>query len=312
MAQLEKLEFYVKPLSPFRLDLTAWALRRRQSNMVDRFDGLRYQRVITSDEKALGMSVIQTGSIERARLKVEITGKRLGSAESRVAQKYLELLLGLRIDLRRFYESARLNPKFGDLARRFLGVKPPRFPSIFEALVNAISCQQVSLTVGLLLMNRLAQNYGPRLSDQTSAVAFPRPQDLSKLKQDMLRKLGFSVRKSRYIIGLARSIIGGQVNLENISGMKDDEALEYLQQIPGIGRWSAQYALLRGLGRLHRFPADDIGAQNGLKRLMGLRKRPDYQRTSELLESLQPYAGLVYFHLLLNRLDQEGLLKSKI
>lgn len=302
-------------MAPFRLDLTSWALRRRKSNTIDQFDGIRYKRAIALDDKVIELSVTQTGSVERPHLEVEIQGIQVGSGELRSAKRNLELLLGLRVDLTDFYhQSVRKTPRVLELVKKFRGVKPPRFPTIFETLVNAISCQQVSLTVGLLLLNRLVQDYGRAATYHTSHSvaqhAFPLPGDLSDLKPDGLRKLGFSAQKAKYIVGLAKSIVNGEVNLENLRSMNDEDALEYLQLIPGIGRWSSQYVLLRGLGRLHRFPADDVGAQNGLMNLLGLKTKPDYERTIQLVEPWQPYAGVIYFHLLLNKLEKAGILHS--
>lgn len=313
MPQLERAEFYLEPIAPFRLDLTSWALRRRQSNIIDRFDGNRYSRAIAVGDTVIEASVWSLGK-KRPRLKAEIKGMGIGSEEVRSAKKVIELLLGLRIGLDKFYLSVRQDERVWELAKRFRGVKPPRFPSIFETLVNAISCQQVSLTVGLLLLNRLALNYGRTASCQkpssslTPFHAFPLPRDISKLMPVDFRKLGFSLQKSKYIIELAKSIVNEEIDLENLSRLSDVEALDYLQTIPGVGLWSSQYVLLRGLGRLHRFPAGDVGAQNGLMRLLGLRKKPDYERTLKLIRPWQPYAGMMYFHLLLNRLEREGVL----
>jgi DNA-3-methyladenine glycosylase II len=311
MVRMETLEFELLPVPPFRLDLTAWALRRRQSNMIDQFDGAKYRRAILVNGKVLAVSVIQSDSLDRPLLSVEVCGNHLSSVESDIARKNLELLLGVNIDLSSFYKLARHNAKVWDIASRFRGVKPPKFESIFEALLNAISCQQVSLAVGLILLNRLARKYGRMSPETNSLYALPTPKDLATLKPNSLRKLGFSWQKSQYVIGLAKLIVDREVKLERLSDMTDDDALDYLQKIPGVGRWSAQYVLLRGLGRLHRFPIDDVGAQNGLKQLLNLRKRPDDKRTSELIASWQPYAGVMYFHLLLSRLEKEGYLAPK-
>ncbi|HKW04172.1 MAG TPA: hypothetical protein VJN71_02620 [Nitrososphaerales archaeon] len=310
MPKLDELAFSVEPTPPFKLELTSWALRRRRTNEIDRFDGVSYQRAITVRDKVVVMTVNQAGSVEKPRLEVKIEGVRIGSEELRSAMSTLKILLGLSIDLTDFYRLARSNPRILELVKKFRGVKPPRFPSIFETLLNAISCQQVSLTVGLLLLNRLVQNYGRGATGYNSSSplhAFPLPHDLSDLKPDNLRQIGFSAQKSKYIVGLANLIVNKKVNLEELAKMKDEEALEYLQTIPGVGRWSSQYVLLRGLGRLNRFPADDVGAQNGLQRFLNLRKKPDYERTSRLIEPYQPYSGLIYFHLLLNRLEKEGV-----
>ena len=68
--------------------------------------------------------------------------------------------------------------------------------------------------------------------------------------------------------------------------------------------------LLRGLGRLHVFPGDDVGAHNKLRRLFGLDTTLDYETVRELVARWQPYAGVVYFHLLLDSLAQAGLVAA--
>jgi DNA-3-methyladenine glycosylase II len=64
--------------------------------------------------------------------------------------------------------------------------------------------------------------------------------------------------------------------------MSNEQIVEQLSSIRGIGRWSAEYALLRGFGRIDTFPGDDIGAQNNLERLFHLDKKPDYAEVKKL------------------------------
>ena len=73
-----------------------------------------------------------------------------------------------------------------------------------------------------------------------------------------------------------------------------------------MGRWTAEYVLLRGLGRTHVFPGDDVGARNNLQRWLQLAKPLDYQGVQRVLSRWDGYAGLVYFHLLLDRLAEAG------
>ena len=109
-----------------------------------------------------------------------------------------------------FYQFASRQAKLGPLARRFRGMKPPRFPSVFEALVNATACQQMSLTVGILLLNRLAETCGLTLeANGVVAHAFPRPQDLVHRDPHSLRPLGFSRQKIRALIESASAIEDG-------------------------------------------------------------------------------------------------------
>ena len=77
-----------------------------------------------------------------------------------MTRSVLELLLGLRIDLTDWYRMAAGDARLRPLADTFRGMKPPRFPTMFEAVVNAFACQQLSLGVGLELLNRLASSTG--------------------------------------------------------------------------------------------------------------------------------------------------------
>jgi DNA-3-methyladenine glycosylase II len=79
-------------------------------------------------------------------------------------------------------------------------------------------------------------------------------------------------------------------------------------RLRGVGRWTAEYALLRGLGRLNVFPGDDIGARNNLVRWLGCRGPLDYAHVQAAVSDWRPFAGLVYFHLLLASLAERGTL----
>lgn len=90
--------------------------------------------------------------------------------------------------------------------------------------------------------------------------------------------------------------------MEAWEALDNHAAVERLLELRGIGRWSAEYALLRGLGRLDVYPGDDVGARNNLRRWLGLCKPLDYEGVRRITNRWQPYAGLVYFHMLLDRL----------
>ena len=85
-----------------------------------------------------------------------------------------------------------------------------------------------------------------------------------------LRELGFSLQKGRAMIELARAITEEGLDLEGLAELPDEEAIECLCGLRGVGRWSAEYVLLRGLGRTHVFPGDDVGARNNLQRWLNL------------------------------------------
>ena len=297
--------FFLEPVAPFRLDLTVWTLRRRPHNLIDRWDGETYRRVLTLTGGPVEVAVIQTGPPAAPRLRVTVHDTPLRPKDKQVVAAALERLLGYRIDLAAFYHLVSGDADLGPLVQRFRGMKPPRFPSVFEGIVNGIACQQLTLTLGIHLLNRLGENYGLAMAAD-SGHAFPRPEDLANLVPEVLQPLGISHQKGRAMIELARLGVAGRADLEGLAAHSDGEALARFCELRGVGRWTAEYVLLRSLGRLQVFPGDDVGARNNLQRWLGLAKPLDYAGVGRVLARWQPYPGLAYFHLLLDRLVEAG------
>ena len=307
---MSQISFRVKPFPPFRLDLTVWVLRRRADNTWDRWDGQTYRRVLVLQEKPLEVAVTQTGPPDNPELKINALGARLKPEIEGPLTPILERILGLQTDLAGFYRLARRDPKLKTLALKFRGMKPPRYPSVFEALVNAITCQQFTLTAGIRLLSRLVTQRGlPLRAQRAHPRAFPRPQDLVKLEIEDLRTLGFSRQKARSLIELARTVMDEGLDLEKLASMSDEEGLESLTRLRGVGRWTAEYAFLRGLGRVHIFPGDDVGVRNRLQSWLKVSKPLDYEGVARILRQWKPYGGLIYFLLLLNGLEEAGHLQ---
>ena len=308
---MTRISMHIRPRPPFRLDFTVWALRRQPHNRIDRWDGKTYKRVFIVDNAPLLVEVKQEGPAQKPRLSVLVSTRRIVSEDrtKRAVSAFLKKVLGTSEDLQEFYRIARRNAKLNILANDFLGLKPPRFPNLFEALVNAFACQQLSLFVGITLLNRLSESYGSPINDIGNLIhAFPGPEDVANVKDSELRKLGFSLNKAHAIISLARSVHENEVDLERVEKMNDQEAVNDLRKIIGVGRWSAEYALLRGLSLLNVFPGDDVGAQNNLQEFLSLRKRPGYDDIKRIMARWKPYGGFVYFHFLLDKLSRKGLL----
>jgi DNA-3-methyladenine glycosylase II len=295
---------------PFRLDVTVWALRRRKTNTVDRWHNGQYSRVIVTDGHALRLTAIQeTTGVEPTLIVTLESATPISERARNEAGQLVQKTLGLGVDLQPFYELAGDDSVIGPLVERFRGMRPPRFPTVFEGLINSIACQQVTLDLGIILLNRLSQRFGQHIVDQGAVLhAFPTAADLADVPEESIRELGFSRQKARAIQQLAAHVVDTSVDLARLEGLNNDEAVAGLSRIHGIGRWSAEYVLLRGLGRLDTFPGDDIGAQNNLQRLFHLAGRPTYDRIRQLTSPWHPYEGVVYFHLLLDKLRANGAL----
>jgi DNA-3-methyladenine glycosylase II len=304
---LPRTTFQLEPVPPFRLDLTVWVLRRRSHNLVDRWDGNTYRRVLVVQDQPVEVAVTQTGPTDSPQLVVEAGHSYPFADLSAILTPVLVKMLGLSANLADFYRLAETEAQLGPMVARFRGFKPPRFPSVFEALVNAIACQQLSLTLGIHLLNRLAITYGPILPGAAEPrQAFPRPRDLANLTPEAFRALGFSRSKGNAIIGVAQGLTTGSLKLEDLDKIEEAEAMTRLLALKGVGRWSAEYVLLRGLGDWSVFPGDDVGARRHLENWLQVEEPLDYEGVRRVLARWQPYGGLIYFHSLLSGLAEEG------
>jgi DNA-3-methyladenine glycosylase II len=304
-AHLVEVRFELHPQPPFRLDLTAWALRRRRQNLIDTWDGHSYRRALLINATPLATTVTQVGPADRPRLEVVVAGTEMDDSAPAEVERLLHRLLGLDIDLTAFYIRASSDDMLGDLVERYRGVRPPRFPTIFECLLNAVACQQLSIEAGMTLLGRLAAAVGAPVG---YLHAFPTPESVLILPRQKLRRLGFSNRKVDTILGLADAASAGELELNKFEALDDGAVIETLQRHSGIGPWSADYVLLRGLGRLHVFPRTDVGALNGLRNFLEASGRDE--DPSSALARWSPDAGLVYFHLLLRGLERSSELES--
>jgi DNA-3-methyladenine glycosylase II len=131
--------FLIHPIPPFRLDLTVWALRRRPENLIDRWDGKTYNRTLVIGGAPFAVAVRRTQP--DAPLRIEISGSEVDPVVGKEIRRKLVIMLGVREDLAAFYRLAEQDRRLAPLVEKFKGVKPPRFPSVFEGLVNGIACR---------------------------------------------------------------------------------------------------------------------------------------------------------------------------
>jgi DNA-3-methyladenine glycosylase II len=310
MAMGPSFSFEIEAVPPFRLDLTVWALRRRPGNIIDRWDGKTYRRMLVMQGFPLNVSVFQHSTSD-ATLHVSIDGAEPMEQLKSAIAGVIETMLGIKTDCTNFYMSAAQNGELCSLSNRFRGLKPPRFPSVFEALVNGIACQQLSLDFGITLLNRLTEAAGAFTTIKAGVVhAFPDPHDTGGLTGDDLRAMGFSRQKARALLDLAKAITDGEIRFEEIAELDNEKISEVLQGLRGVGRWTAEYVMLRGLGRIDVFPGDDVGARKKLQNWLHLTGPLSYDEVKKVTGRWYPYAGFVYFHLLLTDLAAKGYISD--
>ncbi|MGC2274393.1 MAG: AlkA N-terminal domain-containing protein [Candidatus Binatus sp.] len=302
---MPELTFTLRPRPPFRLDLTVWALRRRAHNVVDRFDDGVWRRVLVVGKSAVGIAVTQTRTGSRPEIEVRTSAARPQALKADVSA-IVTRMLGLDRDLSGFYKLARDDARLRELADRLRGMKPVRYATVFEAFANAVACQLVSLSAGMHVLNRIAEAFGAR-GAAAEIRSFPPAAAIARSNPDALRALGLSRQKGEYLIGLARLAIDPKDrDFASIAPLANDDAIARLSKIRGVGRWTAEYVMLRGFGRINIFPGDDVGGRNKLFEWLGASDAPTYDGVAAMLERWHPYGGLIYLHLIVNSVAGGG------
>lgn len=166
-------------------------------------------------------------------------------------------LLGLPFDLEPFHAWAASEPVLGPIARDHLGLRPTLHPSAFEALVVAVTTQQISLRAAAAIRGRFVARYGVR---HDVAWEFPSRERVAGIDPLELPEIGFSRSKAAYVVGLARS----DIDLDSLSTLPDDDVVATLTALPGIGRWTADWFLARHLARPDAWPAGDLGVRKAV------------------------------------------------
>jgi DNA-3-methyladenine glycosylase II len=194
------------------------------------------------------------------------------------------------------YERARLalmaqDPRLGALIERVgrCRLQVRRDGDLFSALCETITSQQLSTRVADVIYERLRLLCSPS--------PHPTPATILAVEPDALRAVGLSRSKAAYIRALAERVQQGDLSLEALDLVPDDEVIRVLSTIKGIGRWSAQMILIFRLHRPDVWPIGDLGIVRGLERLHNLRRTPSPARLEKLGDVWRPYRSVAAWYL---------------
>lgn len=184
---------------------------------------------------------------------------------------------------KRAIEHLRADPVMARLVERIGPIRhqPQRLPP-FQSLVRAIIYQQLSGKAAGTIMSRFLELF--------DGGGFPEPAHVLKMPVEALRSAGLSRPKAAYIIGLAEKTMAGEVpTLQDCGRMSDEEIVEHLTTLKGIGRWTAEMLLIFNLGRPDVLPVHDLGVQRGFQLAHGKRKLPEPKHLARHGKRWAPY-----------------------
>ncbi len=215
-------------------------------------DGLLYRTTTTGVPYRIRQ--IDTGDFEvgaPADLEVAVAESRYRLGETLPVEPLLEV-------------ADRVPPVASQLGRT-PGYRPPINPAILEMLVSAISSQQVNLRWAAVTLSRLVERYGTRVElDGVHWWRFPEAVRLAEADPGEIRAMQFSTRKATYIVGLARSVVAGE--LDGLEHDSNERVIRRITRIRGLGRWTADWFLARCLARPDVIAAGDLGVRKAVSR----------------------------------------------
>ena len=164
-------------------------------------------------------------------------------------------------------------------------VEPELELDIYIALLNSIVSQQLSTKVVKIIWNRFSDLF---------IDGYPKAEKLLTMEHDFLRGIGLSNNKVRYLKNVAEFSLENDLSFEYLLSKSNEEIIAYLTQIKGVGKWTVQMILMFPMDRPNIFPIDDLGIQNGMKKLyaIDLEKKELKLKLNEIANSWHPYKTL--------------------
>jgi DNA-3-methyladenine glycosylase II len=180
-----------------------------------------------------------------------------------------------------------IDPILNDLTNKY---PPPtwtdRSAFLFEDMIETIISQQLS--------GKAADSIFKRFKGLFQTVAFPLPEEVLAVEQGSIRAIGVSNSKASYIHNVARAFTEKEIIIEKIQTMTDEEVIETLTKIKGIGKWSAEMTLIFTLNRPDVFSPGDLGLRNAIKNLYGI---TETKAILELTDKWKPNRSLASWYL---------------
>ncbi len=193
-------------------------------------------------------------------------------------------------EIHEHFQKTALKPLFDEFAGTPLILDPDPYSSLLRSIIH----QQINMAFAHKLTERFVKTYG---FESDGVYFYPPPETVARLTVDELCGLQFNRRKAEYVIGIARAIADGELDLEDLEKKTDDEIMAELTKYRGVGPWTAQNFLLFGLGRPNLFPLADVGIQNAVKKLYNLDRKPTVAELKEYMKDWEPYLSYASMYL---------------
>jgi len=284
------------PRPPFDASAILQYLGRSPLEPLDVVTDGRYRRAVRLDGRPALVEVEPGGTSEALSLTVRVLGPDADLSLLDLAGREVARWWRIDQDPSALIPIAERDPVLGTLLARLHGARAPLMPSPLECLVWAILGQQITLAFAYKMKRALVERYGDRLVyGGRTYYLFPEASKLAEADPAELRELQFSRQKSDYVRTLAALEADGQIAWNEVIALPTDQAIAALTRLRGVGRWTAEYVLMRGLGHPDVIPAADVGLRSAIGRAYGFGRNATEAEVRALAEHWAPHRSYAAF-----------------
>lgn len=223
----------------------------------------------------------------------------LDEVEWKEIHHYVRRFFDLDRDLKPFYNQVKADSLLSPLVAQYAGLRLVRMPDFFEAICWSILGQQINLNFAYQLKLAFAQRYGQLVpgTEHSGLYLFPHPEKVASLDIETLREIKFSRQKANYIIGIARSIVEGDLDVEALYHLETEVLHKQLVALRGIGNWTANYLMMKVFGIPSAFPIEDVGLHNAVKMGLDWERKPTLEELRTMAEAWRGWEAYATFYL---------------
>ncbi len=293
------MKLKIHPESPFNFELSS-KIFINGDPQIQRFENDSYWQVIKLNKKLVLITVRSLGSVDDPELCITIKPDNdLNKKDITLARNTVISIFNLDFKLNNFYDDMKEDRVLSKLIPKLRGLNSPTTPTFFEAIISSIIEQQISLKAAHIIETKMIKKFGEKLILEDEVYyGFPTPEIISKLETTDMRECGLSFRKAEYVIGLSKCIEDDKIDLNKFKTKSASDVIEKLIKIRGIGIWTAELAVIRGLHMLVALPADDIGLRRVVSHYYTDNKPISGDELRKIGINWDKWSGLVVFYLI--------------
>ena len=293
--------FAIEAVAPFNFDLTVQIFvgGDRQIRMYE--DG-RFWQVIRVGGKLALLKLESVGNVEAPKLSAELeTKEEINHVDIEEAAEIVMRLFNLDLDLAPFYAAAKNDETLLKITRRLRGLRSPTTQTVYEALIDSIVEQQISLKVATTMERRMIKKFGETLTFEGNVYyAYPTLKALANAGVDELRGCGLSRRKAEYVKGISEAVATEKLDLEKFRQYSSaEDIVRELDAVKGIGIWTAELTVIRSLQKWDTMPADDVGLRRIISQYYCGGRRISSDEARKIAEPWGKWKGLAAFYLII-------------